>query len=250
MLAAWQSATALSLAVMALGALAPQGAGAQSRDEGRRTTIYRCDGGASPVYSDAEQRCPGQTVATNPQPSPKPIIGPTTQRLTANGPPCPLPMVDPQGPAWSTLRVCYDAALQQQPEHKVGEQQLAGMLMGQCERETQALIQGKDHAEVLGRAPEARRTAIRRWAQWLVQQSGRAADSVPVQPVALGRAVSLSRLSGPMELQLSEGQVVEALNGTLVRPGDQLYVRKGVSFWLGQQAIPPSPQRDRCVRVD
>src|SRR5574343_364171 len=163
MLAAWQPATALSLALMALGALAPQGAGAQSRDEGRRTTIYRCDGGGAPVFSDTEQRCAGQTVATNPAPSPKPIIGPTTQRLTLNGPPCPLPVTDPQGPAWSTLRVCYDAALLQQPDHKVGEQQLAGMLMGQCERETQALAQGKDHAEPLGPVAGAAKRPRRRF---------------------------------------------------------------------------------------
>lgn len=253
MTAAWRPRAALGVLVTSgclLAALVPA-AQAQSggREEGRRTTIYRCDGGGSTTYSDTE-RCAGSTVNTNPLPAAKPIVGQPTAKLSLNGPPCPLPANDPDGPAWASLRACYRNALQQQPEQTAGEQQLAGVLMGQCEAETQALAQGRNFPEVVGRTPVERRQAIRRWSQWLVQQSGRAADTVPVQLLHVGKAVPLNRLSGPAELQLPDGQITEALPGALLRPGDQLYLRKGVGLQVGGQTVTPQANRDRCLRID
>ncbi|MBN8489469.1 MAG: hypothetical protein J0M20_17295 [Burkholderiales bacterium] len=219
-------------------------------DEGPRgSTIYRCEGGGTPTYSDSAVRCDNGAVLTNPKPSPVPVVGPVTGKLTLSGPPCPLPMTDPEGAAWSPIRACYRQALAQQAENKVGEAQLAGVLMGVCETETQALVQGNSAAAVLGSTPDERRAAIRRWALWLVQQSGRAVDSVPVQALKLGKAVPLQRLGGPMELQLPSGQITEALPGTLLRQGDQLFVRRGLSLQVAGQSL-PGQSRDRCVRID
>jgi hypothetical protein len=36
----------------------------------------------------------------------------------------------------------------------------------------------------------------------------------------------------------------------LVRPGQQLYVRKQTSLLLGGVLVAAQPQRDRCVRLD
>jgi len=194
-------------------------------------------------------RCDNGAVLTNPRPSAAPVVGPVTGKLTLNGPPCPLPMADPDGAAWAPIRACFRQALSQQAENKVGEAQLAGVLMGVCEAETQALAQGNSATAVLGRTPDERRAAIRRWSQWLVQQSGRASDSVTVQVLSPGKAVPLQRISGPAELQLPSGQITEALPGTLLRQGDQVYVRRGTSLQVGGQNL-PAQQRDRCVRVD
>lgn len=237
----------LSLALLAAMASGLQAA--TSDDAPRNSTIYRCDGGGTPTYSDSAVRCDNGAVLTNPKPSAVPLVGPATARLTLNGPPCPLPQTDPEGPAWAPIRACFRQALQQQPEHKVGEAQLAGVLMGVCETETRTLMQGNSFPAELGRTPDERRAAIRRWSQWLVQQSGRASDSVPVQALAAGKAVPLQRISGPAELQLPSGQITEALPGTLLRQGDQVYVRRGTSLQVGGQTL-PAQQRDRCVRVD
>jgi hypothetical protein len=61
--------------------------------------------------------------------------------------------------------------------------------------------------------------------------------------------VPLQRLGGPMELQLPSGQITEALPGTLLRQGDQLFVRRGVSLQVGGQTL-AAQSRDRCVRID
>lgn len=239
----------LPLATLAVLAGTLQATAHAADDVPRGSTIYRCEGGGTPTYSDSAVRCDNGAVLTNPKPSPVPVVGPVTGKLTLNGPPCPLPMSDPEGAAWAPIRACYRQALSQQPENKVGEAQLAGVLMGVCEAETQALIQGNSAVAVLGRTPDERRAAIRRWSQWLVQQSGRASDSVPVQVLTLGKAVPLQRLSGPAELQLPSGQITEALPGALLRQGDQLYVRRGFSLQVGGQTL-PAQQRERCVRVD
>lgn len=225
---------------------------ALAQNEPPRTTIYRCDGGGGAVtYSDSATRCgTAPAVATNPKPSPVPLIGKDTTKLSLSGPPCPLPGPAPDSAAWLPLRACYRQALQQQAEHKIGEQQLAGMLMGLCEAETQALVQGNAATDLLGRHPDDRRATVRRWALWLVQQSGRASDSVPVLALKIGQAAPLQRLSGPAELQLPTGQITEALAGTLLRPGDQLYVRRGTSLTVGGQPIAAQASRDRCVRID
>ena len=237
------------LVTLALWVGALQATAHAADDTPRSSTIYRCEGGGTPTYSDSAVRCDNGAVLTNPRPSAAPVVGPVTGKLTLNGPPCPLPMADPDGAAWAPIRACYRQALSQQAENKVGEAQLAGVLMGVCEAETQALIQGHSATAVLGRTPDERRAAIRRWSQWLVQQSGRASDSVSVQALNLGKAVPLQRISGPAELQLPSGQITEALPGTLLRQGDQVYVRRGVSLQLGGQTL-PAQQRERCVRVD
>lgn len=234
---------------LALTAGALQAAPRPADDAPRASTIYRCEGGGTPTYSDSAVRCDNGAVLTNPKPSPVPVLGPVTGKLTLSGPPCPLPMTEPDGAAWTPIRACYRQALSQQPENKVGEAQLAGVLMGVCEAETQALIQGSSAASVLGQTPDERRAAIRRWSLWLVQQSGRASDSVPVQVLKLGKAVPLQRLGGPMELQLPSGQITEALPGALLRQGDQLFVRRGLSLQVGGQSL-AAQARDHCVRID
>lgn len=239
----------LPLATLALAASALQVTARAADESPRGSTIYRCEGGGTPTFSDSAVRCDNGAVLTNPKPSAVPVVGPVTGKLTLNGPPCPLPITDADGAAWAPIRACYRQALALQPENKVGEAQLAGVLMGVCEAETQALAQGSSATAVLGNTPDERRAAIRRWSQWLVQQSGRAADSVPVQVLKLGKAVPLQRLSGPAELQLPSGQITEALPGALLRQGDQLFVRRGLSLQLGGQGL-PAQARDRCVRID
>ena len=223
-----------------------------AQNEAPRTTIYRCDsGGGAVTYSDSATRCgSAPAVATNPRPSPVPLIGPSTGKLSLSGPPCPLAAPDPDNAVWQPLRACYRSALMQQADRKLGEQQLAGMVMGVCEAETHALVQSTQAPELLGRFPDDRRATVRRWSLWLVQQSGRASDSVPVQVLKLGQAVPLQRLSGPAELQLPSGQLTEALPGALLRPGDQLYLRRGTAAQIGGQALPAQAQQNRCVRID
>jgi hypothetical protein len=226
-----------------------------SAQDGRRRgngTVFRCERGGSTTYSDVEQRCPGgQTTRTAPPAASGPIVDPNVTRLTRPGPLCPLPVPDPEGAVWEPVRACYQRALKIQPNQLASEAQLAGAVMGQCEAETSAVAYGKADQALLGRTADERRLSLRLWAQWLVHESGKAIDSVPVQVVDLGgRPGVIARLSGPMELQKPDGTVVEALNGTLARPGSQLYVRPGVSFLLGGVPVSAVYKRERCVRVD
>lgn len=219
-----------------------------SRD-GKPTVIYRCEGSGTISYSDTQQRCLGGEVRASKPAASAVQIGPVTARLSFSGPPCPMPVPDPEGPVWGGVRACYTQALAGQPSQRFSESHLAGVLMGQCEGETQKLAQARTFVQELGATPDARRQVLRRWAQWLVQQSGQAVDTMPVQAIVLGKAAAISRLSGPLEVQLPDGNLVEGFNGTLVQPGQQLHVRKGVSLLLGASVVAVTG-RDRCVRLD
>ena len=236
------------LAALALG-LAPLLAQDARKSSG---TVFRCDKGGTTTYSDVEQNCAGGQVSRSaPKAASGPIVDPNVTRLTRPGPLCPLPVPDPEGALWNPVRACYQQALKGQPTLVAGEAQLAGALMGQCEAQTSAVAYGKADQALLGRTPEERRLSLRLWARWLVHESGKAIDSVPVQAIdSGGRTLVIARLSGPMELQHPDGSRVEALSGTPVHPGDQLFVRPGVSFQLSGQVIAPVYKHERCVRAD
>ena len=68
--------------------------------------------------------------------------------------------------------------------------------------------------------------------------------------VRTGKPVALTHLNGPLEQQLDNGTVTEALTGMVIVPGTQLYVRPGVSFQLGGITVPAQARRERCVRLD
>ena len=173
-----------------------------------------------------------------------------SSRLSRNGPPCPLPVRDPDGPAWNSLRICFSRFLETQPDRLASESQMAGAAMGECDAETLHLSNGKDHVNELGINPAERRQSIKLWAQWLVRSMGKAADSVTVETVRSGRPQAISRLTGPVDQQWPDGSVTEAVAGTVVPPGNQLYVRRGVSFWLGGTAVLAQPKQERCVKLE
>jgi len=218
-----------------------------------RAPVYRCEGGGTATFSDTPKRCPtgqgtsDQTAARSA--SGVDTSGPTS-RISRSGPPCPLAARNPEGPAWAGLKQCYSRYLDTQPDRVAPEAQLAGAAMGECETDTTRLANGKDHVDELGITPLERRQAIRLWTQWLVRSLGKAIDSMPVDSVRAGRPAAISRLSGPLEQQWPDGSVTEATNGTLVPPGSQVYVRRGVSLFLGGSFVPAQTKQDRCVRVD
>lgn len=225
-------------------------AGAQAQPKpAPKTQIFRCESGHSVTFSDAPQRCVGGQVSSN-RPaaasSPPVVVG----RLSFVGAPCPLWVKDPEGPAWTSLQLCYSRYLDNQPSHVAAEAQLAGAAMGECDVDTEKLVNSSAHRAELGAGPDNRRQAIRLWAQWLVRSMDKAVDSVPVDVVRTGQAVTVARLNGPLEMQLPDGQVSEAFDGTVVQPGSQLHVRQGVSFLLGGVMVTAQSKQDRCVRVD
>lgn len=213
------------------------------------TTIYRCDTKGNSVYSDTPQRCADGQIAVAPVKAASGVV--TVTRINHSGPPCPLPAVDPEGPIWAGLRVCYTRYLRAQKSEGTDEAQLAGAVMGQCDIETRRLVNGRSYRDELGLNPPERRQATKRWAQWLVRSLGKAADPIPVEVVKAGKPQTITRLSGPLEVQLlPDGDMAEALAGTVVEPGEQLFVRRGTSFMLGGTPVGAHPGKDRCVRLD
>jgi hypothetical protein len=212
------------------------------------TTIYHCDVRGNSVYSDTPQRCADGQISAAPVKAASGVV--SVARIQRGGPPCPLPTVEPEGPIWAGLRVCYGRYLRAQKPEGADEAQLAGAVMGYCDLETRRLVNGRSYREELGLNPPERRQAVKRWAQWLVRSLGRAADPVQVDVVKAGKPQTITRLNGPLEVQLAEGDMAEALAGTVVEPGEQLFVRKGTSFMLGGTAVGINPGKDRCVRLD
>lgn len=211
-------------------------------------TIYHCDAKGNSVYSDTPQRCADGQISAAPVKAASGVVSVT--RIQRAGPPCPLPAVDPEGPIWAGLRACYTRYLRTQKPDGADEAQLAGAVMGYCDLETRRLVNGRSYREELGLNPPERRVAVKRWAQWLVRSLGRAADPVQVDVVKAGKPQTITRLNGPLEVQLVSGDMAEALAGTVVEPGEQLFVRKGTSFMLGAAPVGINPHRDRCVRLD
>jgi hypothetical protein len=225
-------------------ALAAPGPG----DKPAPATIYRCNVKGNPVFSDTPQRCADGQVATAPA---KAAPGAVSEvRLNRTGPPCPLPTVDPEGPIWAGLRVCYTRYLRAQQDQGADEAQLAGAVMGQCDIETRRLSNALSYRDELGTNPPERRQAIKRWAQWLVRSLGKGTNPVQVDVVVAGKPLAISRLSGPLEVQLLNGELAEALGGTVVEPGEQLFVRHGTSLMLGGTAVGAHPSKDRCVQLN
>lgn len=227
----------------------PLGVSAAPGDKPPATTIYHCDVKGSSVFSDTPQRCADGQIAAAPAKAASGVVA--VARINHAGPPCPLPAVDPEGPIWAGLRVCYTRFLRTQKSEGADEAQLAGAVMGQCDLETRRLVNGRAYREELGFNPPERRLATKRWAQWLVRSLGKAADPVHVDVVKAGKRQTITRLSGPLEVQLlPDGEMAEALNGTVVEPGEQLFVRRGTSFVLGGTPVGANPGKDRCVRLD
>lgn len=222
---------------------------AGANDKTAPTTIYHCDVKGNSVYSDTPQRCADGQIAVAPVRAASGVV--TVARINHAGPPCPLPAVDPEGPIWTGLRACYTRYLRTQKNEGADEAQLAGAVMGQCDLETRRLVNGRSYRDELGFNPPERRQAAKRWAQWLVRSLGKSADPVPVDVVKAGKPQTITRLSGPLEVQLlPDGEMAEALGGTVVEPGEQLFVRRGTSFMLGSTPVGAHPSKDRCVRLD
>jgi hypothetical protein len=233
----------LGLAMLSLGALAAP------NDKPNPTTIYRCDTKGSSVFSDTPQRCADGQIAAAPVKAASGVV--SVARINHAGPPCPLPAVDPEGPIWAGVRVCYTRYLRAQASEGADEAQLAGAAMGQCDIETRRLVNGRSYRDELGSNPPERRQATKRWAQWLVRSLGKAAGPIAVDVVKAGKPQAITRLSGPLEVQLlPDGEMAEALNGTVVEPGEQLFVRRGTSFMLGGTPVGAHLGKDRCVRLD
>ena len=158
------------------GAAPTKPGGVPGRDAPPPSTVYRCEGGGTATYSDTPQRCPtGQGVVARPRAT---ASGPTvtgTARLSLPGPPCPLPVKDPEGAVWSPIRACYTRFVQNQPWPLVAEAQLAGAVMGHCDTETTKLAQVRELDDGLGETVADRRQSIKLWAQWLARSLGRSA---------------------------------------------------------------------------
>jgi hypothetical protein len=241
--AAW--GLGLWLWAVAAGALAATG---NPNEKAPPTTIYHCDVKGGSVYSDTPQRCADGQIAVAPVKAASGVV--SVARINRAGPPCPLPAIDPEGPIWAGLRVCYARYLRTQKNEGADEAQLAGAVMGSCDLETRRLVNGRSYRDELGPNPPERRLAVKRWAQWLVRSLGKAANPVPVDVVKAGKSQAIARLNGPLEVQLDSGELAEALNGTVVEPGEQLFVRRGTSFMLGGTAVGANASKDRCVRLD
>lgn len=241
-------ACGLGLALLASGAWAGPKAPANPNEKAAPTTIYHCDVKGNSVYSDTPQRCADGQISAAPVKAASGVV--TTTRIQRSGPPCPLPAVDPEGPIWTGLRVCYTRYLRAQKPEGADEAQMAGAVMGYCDLETRRLVNGRSYRDELGLNPPERRQTVKRWAQWLVRSLGRGADPIQVDVVTAGKALTVTRLTGPLEVQLLDGDLAEALAGTVVEPGEQLFVRKGTSFMLGGTPVGANPSRDRCVRLD
>lgn len=234
--------------LIATGPWAAPRPGANPNEKALPTTIYHCDTKGSSVYSDTPQRCADGQISQAPVKAASGVV--SVARINRVGPPCPLPAVDPEGPIWAGLRVCYTRYLRTQKPEGADEAQLAGAVMGYCDLETRRLVNGRNYRDELGLNPPERRQAVRRWAQWLVRSLGRAANPVQVDVVVAGKPQTITRLSGPLEVQLEDGDLAEALGGTVVEPGEQLFVRRGTSFMLGGTPVGAHPSKDRCVRLD
>lgn len=237
---------ALGLGCVVLGAVAAPRPG--PNDKAQPTTIYHCDAKGGAVYSDTPQRCADGQISAAPVKAASGVVSVT--RIVRGGPPCPLSAVDPQGPIWAGLRTCYGRYLRAQKNEGADEVQLAGAVMGFCDLETRRLANGHSYRDELGINPPERRQAIKRWAQWLVRDMGKAANPIAVEVVSAGKPLAITRLSGPLEVQLEDGELTEALSGTVIEPGEQLFVRKGTSLMLGNSPIGAHPSQDRCVRLD
>lgn len=245
----WRLAVqACGLGLALVAGVAWAGPKAPASDKPTPTTIYHCDVKGNPVYSDTPQRCADGQISAAPVKAASGVV--TYSRIQRGGPPCPLPAVDPEGPIWAGLRVCYTRYLRAQKPEGADEAQMAGAVMGYCDLETRRLVNARNYRDELGLNPPERRQAVKRWAQWLVRSLGRGADPIPVDVVTAGKPQTITRLTGPLEVQLLDGDLAEALAGTVVEPGEQLFVRKGTSFMLGGTPVGANPSRDRCVRLD
>ena len=239
-------AVGVGLLLWPLWGLSAPRPGGGPNDKQSPTTIYHCDVKGSAVFSDTPQRCADGQIAVAPVKAASGVV--TVARIKHSGPPCPLP---PEGPIWTGLRACYTRFLRTQPNEGTDEAQLAGAVMGQCDIETRRLVNGRSYRDELGLNPPERRLATKRWAQWLVRSLGKAANTIHVDVVTAGKPQAITRLSGPLEVQLlPDGEMAEALAGTVVEPGEQLFVRRGTSFMLGATPVGAHPGKDRCVRLD